>query len=139
MRRSVAAHQASAKPEESDPVTEPAELEGELTEVANPYVSISGQQQKLEIQDELRRLHVLINELEGRRLASRAGIHRLIDELEARINFAFPNADLMGHHAEHLGVREDREFWKRLRMTTGMAAFWVSIVMLLVFAFTSRR
>ena len=129
-RRSVADHEALT--EIADPYEVPTNSE-------EPHKALSGTQQKLKIQDELKRLHVLINEMETRRLASRELLHNMIDELETRIKFAFPEADFVRHHAEHLGAKEDREFWKRMRITTGMAAFWVGLAMLLLFAFTGRK
>ena len=122
------------------------------TEIAptdeNDSVSIRDEQKRLHTtiiemdtrhRNEKERLHTTIVEQDTRHNAELQRVHQMMNELEARSALAFPNADLIGHHAEHLGAKEEREFWKKLRMTTGMAAFWVALAMLLMFAFTSRK
>ena len=85
------------------------------------------------------RLNRVISESDARHAAEQHRLQYEINDLESRIRIAFPGADLVGHHAEHLGAKEDRDFWKRMRMTTGLAAFWVGIISILVAAFSGRR
>ena len=120
LRREVAAHEA-------------------LTEIADPFEVLSDTLQRQKIREELKQLHTMINEMETRRRDSKELLHKMIDDLETRILFAFPNADFVRHHAEHLGAKEDREFWKRMRTSTGLAAFWVGVVAILLLIFTGRR
>ena len=89
--------------------------------------------------NEKERLHTTIAEQGARHNAELQRVHQMMNELEARSILAFPNADLIGHHAEHLSIKEKYKFWQSLRMTTGMAAFWVALAMMLIFAFTSRK
>ena len=89
--------------------------------------------------NEKERLHTTIAEQDARHNADLQRVHQMINDLEVRSALAFPNADLIGHHAEHLSIKEKYKFWQSLRMTTGMAAFWVALAMLLMFAFTSRK
>ena len=91
------------------------------TEIASAYDLLTSAEEKTEVHAELRRMHTMI-----------------ID-LKKQMEFAFPNADLGRHHAEHLRLIEDRNFWGTFRVNTWTAVFGVLIVLIFVFAFTGRR
>ena len=91
------------------------------TEIASAYDLLTSAEEKTHIYSELKRMH------------------SMIVELKKHMEFAFPDADLGKHHAEHLGLREDRKFWRDFRVNTWTAVFGVLIVLIFVFAFTGRR
>ena len=91
------------------------------TEIATAYSFLTAAEHKTEVHAELQRMH------------------GMIIDLKKHMEFAFPEADLARHHAEHLTAREDKDFWKRLRMNTGTAIFGLLLVLIFILALTSRK
>lgn len=90
------------------------------TEVAERYPVMLTEEQRKEIYEEIRRLH------------------GMIDSLKKHMEFAFPDADLGRHHAEHLSAKEDKEFWRSFRMKTALGMVWAAFVALLIVTFSKR-
>lgn len=91
------------------------------TEIATAYNSLTAAEHKTEIHAELKRMHAMIL------------------ELKKHMEFAFPDADLGKHHAEHLSSREDKAFWQKVRMATGTGVLWLLIVLVIILAVTNRK